>query len=202
MSAPAGLPGLRKRERVSGLDLAAEARNCSGYAVVDLRTMSLVKVSCLYSDEEIVSSVLSDEAGVVGVDSPVTREPRFRSLDREMVRMGFRVLPPTLGHMRKLTARGWGLYERLTAEGVEVIETHPRSALKSSGAGDCFELAESLGVDPGVYRTRSLRRDLRDAIVSALVALCYVLGNCLLTVSAEDGTLYLVKPLRGEPRLW
>lgn len=187
--------GQRGSRRVSGLDLAAESRNCSGYAVIDLRSMSLVKLVCLYDDDQIVSSMISDQVGVAAVDSPIAREPRFRSLDREMVRRGFRVLPPSFGHMRELTARGWRLYERLAAEGIEVIETHPRSALKSSGAADCLSLAESLGVDLGTYKSRTLGRDLRDAIVSALVALCYVRGDCLLTVTAEDGTLYLVRPL-------
>ncbi len=192
---PSGTP--RTLARVSGLDLAAEERNCSGYALIDLHSMSLARVECLYSDEQIVSSILSDGVGVVSMDSPITKEPRLRSLDREMVRMGFRVLPPSFAHMRKLATRGWRLYERLAAEGVVVIETHPRSALKSSGAGDCFELARSLGVDLGIYGSRALRRDLRDAIVSAIVALCYVRGDCLLTISAEDGSLYLVKSLHS-----
>lgn len=181
--------------RVSGLDLAAESRNCSGYAVVDLEIMALTKVICLHSDEEIVSTVVSDGVRVVSVDSPLVREPVFRAVDREAIRRGFRVLPPTLGYMRKLAQRGWGIRERLSAEGVEVIETHPSSALRSSGVSDPFVLAEMLGVDTGVYRRKRLNRDLRDALVSALVGLCYVRKDCLLTVSAEDGVIYLVGPV-------
>lgn len=182
--------------KVAGLDLAAESYNCSGYAVIDLESMELVKVMCLYSDEQIVLSVISDEVKLVSIDSPIAREPVFRSIDREAMRRGFRVLPPSFGYMRKLTQRGWRLYEKLTAEGVEVIETHPSSALKSSGVDNCFALAEKLGVSLGVYSRRVLSKDLRDAIVSALVALCYVKEYCLLTISTKDGRIHLIKPMR------
>ncbi|MEM1622563.1 MAG: hypothetical protein QW780_00685 [Sulfolobales archaeon] len=181
--------------KVSGLDLAAESRNCSGYAVIDLDTMTLVRAVCLYSDEEIVNNILADRVRLVSIDSPLAREPVFRRIDREAIRRGFRVLPPSLGYMRKLTLRGWTLYERLSKEGVEVIETHPRSALISSGLSDCFALAERLGLNLGIYRWKALSRDIRDAIVSALVAYCYVRRDCLLTISAEDGKIYLIKPL-------
>lgn len=182
--------------KVSGLDLAAESHNCSGYAVVDLENMTITKVVCLYSDEQIVSTIVSDRVRLVSMDSPIVKEPMFRSVDREAMRRGFRVLPPTFGHMRKLTQRGWKIYERLLAEGVEVIETHPRSALRSSGACDSLTLAEKLGVNLGPYKRRRFNRDLRDAIVSALVALCYVRKDCLLSVSAEDGIIYLIGPVR------
>ncbi|MEM2207655.1 MAG: hypothetical protein QXG17_03080 [Sulfolobales archaeon] len=181
--------------KVSGLDLAAESYNCSGYAVIDLNTMTLAKAICLYSDEEIMTNILSDQVRLVSVDSPLSREPVFRHVDREAIKRGFRVLPPNFGYMRKLTRRGWRLYERLSTEGIEVIETHPRSALKSSGLNDCFVLAEKLGVSLGIYRRKALGKDLRDAIVSALVALCYIRGDCLLTVSAEDGKIHLIKPV-------
>ncbi|MEM4062267.1 MAG: hypothetical protein QXY11_05360 [Desulfurococcaceae archaeon] len=181
--------------KVSGLDLAAESHNCSGYAVVDLDTLTLVKAVCLYSDDEIVNNVLADKVRLVSVDSPLIRDPVFRRIDREAIRRGFRVLPPNFGYMKKLTLRGWTLYERLSREGGEVIETNPRSALISSGISDCFTLAERLGLNLGIYRWKVLSKDIRDAIVSALVAFCYVRRDCLLTISAEDGKIHLIKPV-------
>lgn len=179
--------------KISGLDLAAQDRNCSGYAVIDLSSMSLAKVVCLYSDEQIVSSILSDSVELVSMDSPIVEEPRFRSVDREAIRRGFRIMSPSFKSMKKLTQRGWKLYSVLSSEGIKVIETHPSSALKSSGAGDCFKLAELLGLNLGNYKQKIFNKDLRDALVSALVALCYVRGDCLLTISAEDGEIYLIR---------
>ncbi|MCX8184298.1 MAG: DUF429 domain-containing protein [Sulfolobales archaeon] len=181
--------------RVSGLDLAAESYNCTGYAVIDLTSMSLVRIECLYGDDQIVSNIASDRIGLVSIDSPITREPKYRLVDKEAVKRGFRVLPPSFKHMKKLALRGWKLYEKLTSEGIEVIETHPRSAIKSSGVSDYITLAERLGVNLGDYRRRKLGKDLRDALISALVAVCYTKVDCLLVISAEDGSIYLIKPL-------
>ncbi|MDW8010521.1 MAG: hypothetical protein RMH84_02885, partial [Sulfolobales archaeon] len=161
----------------------------------DLANTSLVKIACLYTDDQIVSSIISDKVNLVSVDSPISREPKFRLVDREAVRRGFRVLPPSLKCMKKLSLRGWKLYEELRLRGIEVIETHPRSAMKSSGVGDHAVLAEKLGIELGEYRSRKLGRDLRDALISALVAVCYARGDCLLTISAEDGSIHLIKPL-------
>ncbi len=183
------------KTKVAGLDLAALERNCCGYAVIDLELSRLVGLKCLYEDEEIVASILTDNVKVVSVDSPIAREPRLRAVDRAAMKLGFRVLPPNLGYMSKLTIRGWNLYERLTSVGVIVIETHPRSALKSSKAGSVVDLARRLGVDLGEYESRRLRKDLRDAIVAALVSLCYVRGDCVSQIVAEDGAIYLIKPL-------
>lgn len=183
------------KTKVAGLDLAALERNCCGYAIIDLGLSKLVRLKCLYKDEEIVASVLADNVKVVSVDSPIAREPRLRAVDRAAIKLGFRVLPPNLGYMSKLTIRGWNLYERLTSAGVTVIETHPKSAMKSSKVSSVVDLARRLGVDLDKYESKRLRKDLRDAIIAALVALCYVRGDCVSQIIAEDGVIYLIKPL-------
>lgn len=179
--------------RVAGLDLAAKSTNCSGYALIDVSSLVLVKLTCLYSDEQIVSTILSDGVALVSVDSPISREPVFRAVDREAIQRGFRVLPPNLGPMRNLTLRGWRLYEKLSSEGITVIETHPSSALKSSGCRNPLDLAKILGIDVEEHLQGYLGKDLRDALVAALVALCYVRGDCLQAIEADDGRIYLIK---------
>jgi predicted nuclease with RNAse H fold len=181
--------------KVSGLDLSAESYNCSGYAVIDLRERLLIRLECLYSDEQIVSAVLSDSVVLVSVDAPLVEVPRLREVDRVAISRGFRVMPPTFKHMRKLTERAWRLYGRLVAAGVQVIETHPGSALKSSGARDAVSLAHFVGVDLGQLGSRLVKKDLADALVAAIVALCYLRGDCVDSISASDGVIYVLKKL-------
>jgi predicted nuclease with RNAse H fold len=181
--------------KVSGLDLSAESYNCSGYAVIDFRDRRLTKLECLYSNEQIVSAVLSDSVVLVSIDAPLMEVPRFREVDRVAISRGFRVLPPTFKHMRKLTERAWKLYGELVAAGVRVIETHPRSALKSSGARDVVSLAHTVGVNLGELGSRLVKKDLADALVAAIVALCYLKGDCVDSISANDGVIYILKKL-------
>jgi predicted nuclease with RNAse H fold len=182
--------------KVAGLDLAALERNCSGYALIDLESSRLVKLKCLYGDEDIVANILADNVKVTSIDSPLAKEPKLRSVDRLAISSGFRVLPPNLGYMSRLTVRGWNIYKRLTSAGVTVIETHPRSALKSSRANSVDDLTRKLGIDVGVYGSQKLRKDLQDAIVAAIVSLCYVRRDCLSHIAAEDGVIYLIKPIK------
>jgi len=183
--------------KVSGLDLSAESYNCSGYAAIDPWERRLTRLECLYSDEQIVSAVLSDSAVLVSVDAPLVEVPRFREVDRVAIGRGFRVMPPTFKHMRRLTERAWRLYRELVASGVQVIETHPRSALKSSGARDVVSLASTVGVDLGPLGGRLVKRDLADALVAAIVALCYLRGDCIDSIEASDGAIYILKKLRS-----
>jgi predicted nuclease with RNAse H fold len=186
-----------KLGRVSGLDLSAESYNCSGYAVIDPQAVRLTRLECLYSDEQIVSAILADSVVLVSVDAPLVEVPRFREVDRVAIGKGFRVMSPTFKHMRKLTERAWKLYKELLIAGVQVIETHPRSALKSSGVGDVVSLASTVGVDLGQLGSRLVRKDLADALVAAIVALCYLRGDCIDFIEASDGIIYILKKLRA-----
>ncbi len=38
-------------------------------------------------------------------------------------------------------------------------------------------------------------RDLRDALISALVGLCYIRGDCLRVVRGREGVIYLISRL-------
>jgi len=181
--------------KVSGLDLSAESYNCSGYAVIDPWEKRLTKLECLYSDEQIVSTVLSDSVFLVSVDAPLIEVPRFREVDRVAIGRGFRVMPPTFKHMRKLTERAWKLYRELLVAGVQVIETHPRSSLKSSGASDAVGLASTVGIDLGQLSSKLAKKDLADALVAAIVALCYLRGDCIDSIEASDGVIYILKKL-------
>lgn len=177
---------------VVGLDLSGSPRRCSGYSEIDVSLRSIARVGCLYRDEEILSSIVG-RASIVAIDAPIAPEPRVRELDRIAMRMGYRVLPPSLGGMRILTQRAWRLYIELSRMGVRVIETHPRSALKSSGFENPLDLMRWIGIGvPQEIRGGRLARDIVDAIIASLVAYCYLEGGCVEEIRAMDGALYLI----------
>jgi hypothetical protein len=129
---------------------------------------------------------------LVAVDAPIIEEPSYRKVDRIARSLGYPVLPPTLGPMRSLTRRAWSLFNELTRIGVTVIETHPRSALLSSGYANVRDLVAGIGLTSRV-ELEGLRRDEVDAVISAIVAYCYVTGFCIDEVRAEDGVIYIVR---------
>lgn len=180
---------------IAGLDLAANPRRCSGYASMNLNKRMIFNVKCLYNDDDVLSEILKDKVKLVAVDAPISPEPVFRDVDRKAIRGGYRVLPPTLGAMRMLTARAWRLYEALSIKGIEVIETHPKSALKSSGEKSVEALLIKMGIKLNVDNSVLLIKDLRDAIISLVVAYCYQSRTRLMEIKGEDGVIYLIGDL-------
>jgi len=181
---------------VGGLDLAAYEHRCSGFAVIDETDMVLKKLDCLYGDIEIIENAKLFSVDVLAIDAPVAESPRFREVDREAIRRGFRVMPPTFKHMKELTLRAWRLSRELSSLGIIVIETHPRSALVNSGAHDVNELLDLLGISVNMYQDKLKKKDLKDALIAALVALCYKRKYCLGTLKATDGTIHILAPLK------
>ncbi|MEM4512946.1 MAG: DUF429 domain-containing protein [Ignisphaera sp.] len=183
---------------VGGLDLAAYEHRCSGFAVVDEEDKTLKELLCLYSDADIVNKVKLLSIEVLAVDAPITEHPRFREVDREAIRRGFRVLPPTFKYMKMLTVRAWRLYNEFKSMGIMVIETHPRSALINSGSNNVIELCNSLGISIGhhIDKNKISHKDLRDALISSLVAFCYKKKTYIESIEAEDGTIYIIAPLK------
>ncbi|MEM1916414.1 MAG: DUF429 domain-containing protein [Ignisphaera sp.] len=181
---------------VGGLDLAAYEYRCSGFAVIDEDSGSVEELACIYRDSEIIENTSRFSIDVLAIDAPIAKVPRFREVDREAIRRGFRVMPPTFRHMKILTVRAWRLYQFLSSIGVTVIETHPRSALKNSGLSTVDEVCRKLNVSMGRYIDRLKHKDLRDALISALVALCYRKKFCIEMIEAVDGVIYIISSLQ------
>ncbi len=184
---------------VCGIDLAVRRERCTGYALIVIHGNSdaeLVRLNCLHGMKEVVEEVVKDRVSVAAVDAPISGGGRVRGVEREMWRRGFKVLPPSMPWMRELTKLGEVLANDLRRLSVEVIETHPSSALRSSGAGSVPELMSMLDVKfPKDYLPRiTLSRDLRDAAIAAAVAYCYVTG-CVERVEADGDVIYLIREL-------
>lgn len=180
---------------VGGLDLAAYEHRCSGLAVIDEDLRAVKELVCLHSDKEIIDSIKEFLIEVLAIDAPIAEYPRFREVDREAIRRGFRIMSPTFKSMKVLTLRAWRLYQELRSLGVVVIETHPRSALKNSGVDDIINLCKILDISISKHIDKIKHKDLRDALISALVALCYKSKTCLEAIEAIDGTIYILTSL-------
>ncbi len=176
---------------ISGLDLAGLPKRCSGYVSIDIGNMKIIDMLCLYGDEEIIMRIDMDRPAVLAIDAPLMEKPMVRDVDRIAMRHGYRVLPPTLGGMSILTRRAWNLYRVFKNIGIEVIETHPKSALRSSGFGNVVELANRLGIK--VNRGSIVNKDVADALVCSIVAYCYYIKECIDVISGVDGKIYIVK---------
>ncbi|MEM0340821.1 MAG: DUF429 domain-containing protein [Acidilobaceae archaeon] len=183
---------LRGALKVAGLDLAARPNRCSGYAIIDANSKTVEKTLCLFTDKEILKTVIKTKPEVLAVDAPLSPIPKWREIDRLARRAGFKVMPPTLGSMRDLTIRAWRLYEALSALGITVIETHPSSVLSFTSTNNLLELLDKLKLMCSFCSSIS-KRDLKDAILAAIVAYCYHIKECFYSVTASDGAIYLVK---------
>ena len=182
------------KAKVAGIDLAAKNNRCSGYAVIELTNnyATLTKLKCLYMNDEIVNEVVNDGVSLVAIDAPITNNPTMREVDREMIRRGFRVFPPSFKWMKSLSLRAYSIYSKLISLGINVIETHPRSSLLNVGINDVNELLRLFNVLVKISDINLKHKDLRDATISALVALC-ILKNCVDVVSSYDGKIYLLR---------
>ncbi len=171
--------------RVAGIDLAGSPRNPSGICILFDTKIDFLGI--LYSDEDIVSLIMSRKPRIVAIDAPLAHSKGYREVDKEMIRHGYRVLPPGWRSMKILVSRALLIRERLEENGIKVIETHPRSALKSSGCSSIYELLAIYGI----RLEEKVSRDEVDAIIAALVAYHYELGD-VEVVEAKDGKIYLL----------
>jgi predicted nuclease with RNAse H fold len=145
--------------RVAGVDLAVVRP--SAIAVMD--DCELVAYLSAMELEEIVSALSPYRPAVVAVDAPLSKPDGWlRDVERELRKLGYRLLPPLLGPMAKLTERGIRLAQMLG----NAIEVHPKTSLRA------------MGLDPQlVYsRYRPPTKDHFDAVLAALTALAYLKG--------------------------
>ncbi|OYT47931.1 MAG: hypothetical protein B6U85_03945 [Desulfurococcales archaeon ex4484_42] len=183
---------------IAGLDLAAKEDRCSGFAVIRVNKPKpkLIFLKCLSTDYEIIGNIIKYGISLVAIDAPITPKPIMREVDRVMIKSGFKVFPPSFSWMKRLSQRAYNLYLTLRDLGIKIIETHPKSALISSRVNNVGKLCNLLGISiEGYEEIINRSKDLRDALISALVAYCYVMNTCVKVVKARDGEIYLIREL-------
>jgi len=125
-----------------------------------------IEVREVISDEEIIQLCKNT---LVAIDSPLSLSKGYRRVDIEMIKRGYRVLPPSF--MTSLVKRAMNLSKEL-----RVIETHPTSSAKNLGL---------------YWRDFTKVKDEFDAVLCALAAFSYDVGIAQ-KIEAEDGVIYLV----------
>ena len=178
----------------AGLDLSVKENKPSGFSIVKSNKRSHVELIVLdkvYSDAEIIDYIEKYNVDIIAIDSPLSipLNKSYRDVDLKMIKMGFRVLPPTWTYMKQLTMRAIRIVEELKKHSpyIEVIETHPSSCLKSSKCGSFIEFTEKLGITLPSY----LDKDEKDAFIASIVGVYYSYGECLI-VKASDGFIALL----------
>jgi predicted nuclease with RNAse H fold len=185
---------------VIGIDLAADERNPSGWA---LWKGKHVQTCHLYQNGEIIEHTVKWHPTLIAIDAPLNlpKNGAMRVADREMHKRGYAVFPPVFKAMRKLTIRAIYLAEELQRQGFDVIEVHPLSTRKALSMptkewGKIQAIFTHIGLE-GDLKTRMLSSHEIDAVTAALTGYLYLAGwtEC---VGDEEG--HIVVPKKVEWR--
>jgi len=172
-----------------GVDLAGNEARPTGIAIIVDR-QAYLKV--IYTNDELISLTIRLNPTVIAIDAPLTRPMKgeaIRMVDKLMLNLGFRVLPPGFPGMIMLTERGIKLKKNLEEMGVKVIETHPSSAIKALGLKGRDEFLNFM-INAGFYISGQINKHTIDALTAAYTALSHLSGKCFY-VKAYDGEIAL-----------
>jgi len=182
---------------IIGIDLAGKEENPTGWA---LWKNKKVETSILYSDNEILREILQNNPTLIAIDAPfhLPKTGLLRKADREMIKHGYRVFPPVLPAMKKLTLRAIRLNKRIVEYGYKAIEVHPTSTRKALS----MPLKDWRKIQT-VLTTIGLRGDLimkkltaheLDAVTAALTAYLHLKNQTETLGNAKEG--YIIVPKR------
>ena len=192
---------------IIGLDLAGVENRPTGFCVLSCMKAS---TSLVYKDQDILQKVRESSPKVVAIDAPLCLPPGRKSIeertsihlresDRELLKMGIKLFPITLGPMRKLTQRGIQLKNIFEAQNLVVIEAYPGGAQdvlgiprKQRGIEKLLAGLEKLGIE-GLGR--SLSDHELDAVTCAYVGKLFLDGEA---VAYGEPNQAIVMP-KGKP---
>ena len=189
------------KKGIIGIDLAGISRNPSGVAVwLDKK----VQTSLLYTDNQILESVLRNKPEIIAIDAPlcVPKQGTLRKADREMMKKGYRVFPPSFKAMKTLTTRAVKLNRLISEKGFETIEVHPTSTCKALSVplkeyGKIQAILEQIGLN-GDHRVCTLASHEIDAVIAALTAYLYCIGETDAFGDEDEG--YIIVPKKQDWR--
>jgi len=186
---------------IIGIDLAGKPENPTGWALWKDRT---VETSLVYADNEILRGIARCEPSLIAIDAPfrLPKEGILRNADREMIRKGYRVFPPSLPAMKKLTVRAVKINKLIAEEGHKTIEVHPTSTRKalnmpSKDWRKIQTIVTTIGLK-GDLQTRTLTPHEIDAVTSALTAYLHTRNRTESIGDEEEG--YIVIPKKQDWR--
>jgi predicted nuclease with RNAse H fold len=190
-----------ENEAIIGIDLAGKPENPTGWAVWENKK---VKTNLICTDEEILEGITRSKPAIIAVDAPFTlpKSGMFRKADREMIRRGYRVFPPSLRAMKKLTTRAIKLTKLIGKGGYETIEVHPTSTRKalsmpSKDWGKIQTILKRIGLE-GDIKGRVLTSHEVDAVTAALTAYLHMKSRTEALGDEEEG--YIIVPKKQDWR--
>lgn len=185
---------------IIGVDLAGKPQNPSGWAVWRSKR---VGTSLVYTDNEIIEGITRNKPEIIAIDAPfhLPKKGILRKADKEMIKKGYRVFPPRLQAMQKLTLRAIKLNKSIAKIGYKTIEVHPTSTRKALNmpAKDWEKVQTILahiGLE-GDTRVRTLTSHEIDAVTATLTAYLYIKKQAEALGDEEEG--YIIIP---EKRDW
>jgi predicted nuclease with RNAse H fold len=184
-----------KGKSTIGIDLAGMSKNPTGWALLEGKTM---KTSLIYTDKEILEIITRNQPSLIAIDAPLSlprKEEHFRKADREMIKRGYRVFPPTLPAMKTLTLRAVKLNRLIEENAYKTIEVHPTSTRKAlqmplKDWKTIQENLKSLGLKGEIER-RPLATHEIDAVTAALTATLHLTKQ---TEQVGDGKACITVP--------
>lgn len=192
--------------RVVGLDLAGSPLRDTG--ACEMTGPRRLRATVLHADREIVEFVERFGPDLVVIDAPLSLPkgrrtiedrsgPHLRACDRELLRLGLRFFPLTLGPMRMLTVRGMELKATLSHRGYPVLEGYPGGAQdllglprKNAGIALLQRRLRARGLGGDLDR-RALTHDELDAVTLAWVGQAYLRGEGALVGDPAEGLMLL-----------
>ncbi|MDH7477261.1 MAG: DUF429 domain-containing protein [Candidatus Bathyarchaeota archaeon] len=183
---------------IIGIDLAGSPKNPTGWA---LWKDKVIKTNLVYTDEELLEGILSHNPSIVAIDAPLRlpKEGILRKADKEMIKRGYRVFPPGLPVMKKLTLRAIKVNKLILEKRYKTIEVHPTSTRKALSMplkewGKIQTALKSMGIE-GDIQTRTLTSHEIDAVTAALTAYLHMQNQTETIGDLEEGFIIIPKKM-------
>jgi len=190
-----------KAKVIIGIDLAGKPENPTGWATWENKK---VETTLLYMDSKILEAIEQNKPEIIAVDAPFSlpKSGILRKADREMIKNGYRVFPPTLPAMKMLTMRAMKLNRLIAEEGFKTIEVHPTSTCKALNMppkdwGKIQTALTQIGLE-GDPKVRTLTPHEIDAVIAALTAYLYMRNQTEAFGDEEEG--YIIIPKKQDWR--
>lgn len=190
-----------KSKIISGIDLAGKQKNPTGWALWENKK---VEATIIYTNKEILEKLTYTKPTIVAIDAPLkpSKKGLLRKADKELIRRGYRVFPPGLPAMKRLTLRAIKLNKLITEKGVETIEVHPTSTRRALNMplkdwGETQKILERIGLE-GSLKMRTLKPHEIDAATAALTAYLHLQGLTEALGDEEEG--YVIIPKKQDWR--
>ncbi len=171
---------------IIGLDLAGVENRPTGFCIL---TNMKVNTCIVFADKEILQRIDQIKPCLIAIDAPLCLPPgrksieertnvHLRECDRELLKIGIKLFPITLGPMRKLTLRGIALKEILEGKKLKVIEVYPGGAQDVLGIPRKQKGLDKLRVGLEKLGLEGLNSQMSDHELDAVT--CAYVGKLLL----------------------